>query len=275
MKKIKCIVCGNNKFKTLVRMDSHYNPTIKNLQISKCTKCGLVLMNPQPGQEVIKTFYQDCLFERKRKKRFVNRIKNIYEYSRLKNILKLKPNAKNVLDVGCANGSFLKICKRVGLDVYGTEISENAVEYCKKTLKTQNIFLGDVNGVRNVKKIDVITLWDVFEHLRKPGEYLEHIYKILNSDGLLVIQTMDIASWSYKISKKNWGYFGDQHLFYFSKKTLSRLLGKHGFKIVKTKAYNNTFLHLCLFLYTLPKFFLKKSKFPDYWDLYEYYIVKK
>jgi len=113
-----------------------------------------------------------------------------------------------ILDVGCALGFFLLIAKNQGFDTYGIDISEYAIQEAKKILGT-SVVCNDVE-----KKIpfrdkffDVITCWDVIEHLQNPRLFLKRLSRKLRHGGLLFIETLNYESLSRKLMKENWYYF--------------------------------------------------------------------
>jgi len=82
--------------------------------------------------------------------------------------------------------------------------------------------------------IDIITMWDVIEHVRDPNQYISKIAKIIKPKGLLVLTTGSIDSLMFKIQKRNWHLLiPPQHLFFFNPNSLTLLLSKHGLKVIK------------------------------------------
>ena len=234
----------------------------------------MIFTNPQPSLAQIRSFYPDYLYENKRNKKWMCLFKALFNKKRLNRILKLHPDTKKLLDVGIANGSFLQAAKAKGLDIWGTELSENSVKYCKKLLKTKNIFIGDLSHVPG-SDFDVITMWDVIEHFVNPEEYIAKAGKLLKEGGILAIQTMDTNTLNFKFAKNKWAFFCGQHLFCFNKKLLLRLVERNGFRLIKTVPYDVSFMHLLLFFTKLPEYLFFGGKFPYYFTLFEYYFEKK
>ena len=129
LKKIqKCPVDNNNKFNLLFRKDG--------LNFVKCQKCELIFINPQLNQTGLNLIYSD----KKLSKMFVERVleskvqeefdKNKY-IKTLNELMKIIPKKAKVLDIGCSNGLFLRLCKQYDLDPQGIEISEPTVNYSR------------------------------------------------------------------------------------------------------------------------------------------------
>ena len=157
--------------------------------------------------------------------------KNMRAY--LEGIKKFKRSGK-LLDVGCATGIFMVEAQKDGFEVYGIDVSDYAVKIAKKRfgkcVKRQSV----EKAAYTKKKFDVITMFDVIEHLSDPKKVLDRLAMTLADDGLLVINTGDTESFLAKIQGRDWHFFiPPQHFFYFSEKTLRTLLAKSGFAVIQ------------------------------------------
>ncbi len=157
--------------------------------------------------------------------------KNMTMY--IKSIQKLKPSG-NLLDVGCATGLFMLKAKQAGFNVCGVDVSEYAVKIAKKRFN-KGVIKSSIERVTFPKqKFDVVVMFDLIEHLKDPRKVLERIRIFMKDDGILVINTGDADSFTRRLQGKDWHYFiPPQHFFYFSRKTLDRLLKESGFQVKK------------------------------------------
>jgi SAM-dependent methyltransferase len=117
------------------------------------------------------------------------------------------------------------------LQVEGVDISEDAISYARAELRlpvTATDFLHyEVRG-----NVDVVCLWDTIEHLEKPHLYLEKASRSMNPGGVIAITTGDIGSVVARLRGARWRQIHPPtHLHYFSKATLTRLLGNYGFRV--------------------------------------------
>lgn len=151
----------------------------------------------------------------------------------LSRIKKFKKSGK-LLDGGCATGLFMDIAKDSGFDVSGFDVSAYAVKIARKKFGN-HVKRATVSSAKfPPNSFDVITLFDVIEHLEDPKKDLIHLGKMLKSDGLLMINTGDASSLLARIQGKHWHFFvPPQHLFFFSRKTITQLLEQAGYKVVK------------------------------------------
>jgi 2-polyprenyl-3-methyl-5-hydroxy-6-metoxy-1,4-benzoquinol methylase len=150
--------------------------------------------------------------------------------TRLKSILEYK-NDGLLVEVGCAYGFFLDLAKQY-FEVKGYEICKDAVDYAKGL--SLDVESGDfLKANIPESSVDVITMWDLIEHLVEPQKYVALAKNILKHDGLLCITTGDISSLNARLRREKWRMIHPPtHLHYFSRDTLKLLLEKNGFKIV-------------------------------------------
>lgn len=232
---VSCPICFSKKNKKLYPK--------KYKRIVKCANCGLIYTNPRLKKKYLKHLYSEDYFRNNKSAHFgyenylgdENKILTTFN-SRIEDIEENVAKGR-LLDVGCATGFFMKAAKDRGWVVEGNEISKFASDYAKKNYKF-SIFNEDFLNLPVPKiKYDLITMWDVIEHFYDPISAVKKASNLLNPDGMLVISTPDVNSIPAKITKDKWiGYkLSDEHLTYFSSKTISALLKSGGFEIVKKK----------------------------------------
>lgn len=142
----------------------------------------------------------------------------------------IQPQAK-VLDVGCAFGYFLNCCDEYGLKTYGVDISEYAINEARKATNAE-LFVHDINdGLPMFEDnfFDIITAFDVIEHLTSPYNVLKEIKRILNKNGKLILTTPNINAVGRIFSGSNWHGFKDKtHLYLFPPISLEHLFSQAG-----------------------------------------------
>lgn len=205
-------------------------------RIYRCSSCGLEMTDLQKNYDTFLTEqYAEGYFTGDPHKRayvsyendksyIVRNMKKIFAY-----IPPLKPSG-TLLDVGCAMGYFVELALVRGYDAYGFDPSEFAVEKAKILVGPKRIKQGSVHTIQYASKFfDVITLLDVFEHLRDPIKDLAKLTTFLKDDGILLIATGDTGSLITRLTGRRWTFYNPpQHLFFFSRSTLSKLLGRVG-----------------------------------------------
>jgi 2-polyprenyl-3-methyl-5-hydroxy-6-metoxy-1,4-benzoquinol methylase len=138
------------------------------------------------------------------------------------------------LDVGCAAGFFMAVAQDEGWQVQGVEPSLFVANYASSQMGL-HVYQGTLRDANYPPESwDVVTLWDVLEHMPNPHQELEEIHRVLKRQGILALETQNIDSWLPKILGKNWGHFGHHlHLFHFTPKTITRILADTGFRVLE------------------------------------------
>ena len=209
--------------------------------ITKCTFCGLTQVVPMPTAREIASFYHEDLDHFAP---YIEQIEVHREYFRktLQTVIpakagirvsstKPKPipdqvgNDRRLLDIGCAMGVFLEEAKKIGFRVQGTDVSADAVAYCRK------------KGLRVTRPglergpFDVITAFEVIEHERDPLGMMQRIYSLLKKNGIGVLTTPNHASIWRTLMGKWWvGYHHPEHVTFWDTGSLTFLMKKAGFK---------------------------------------------
>jgi 2-polyprenyl-3-methyl-5-hydroxy-6-metoxy-1,4-benzoquinol methylase len=149
-----------------------------------------------------------------------------------------------ILDLGCSYGSFLSTVKTCLSDcaTYGIDL---APEYGDLLCSQGHHYhCGFFEEVSYDVKFDVITAFEVLEHVKHPGRVLEHAWGSLESDGLIILE---VPNFKYHLVKGKvektllfrlisgedvWGLMPHVHLNFFTPRTLGLFLKDHGFKVV-------------------------------------------
>jgi SAM-dependent methyltransferase len=148
------------------------------------------------------------------------------------------PIAGCLLDVGSATGNFLAAARDRGWTVQGIELSREAAVHARDTygLATK---VGAVEDLLDEKEVyDVITMWDVLEHLRDPRNALSKCHRALKDGGILVMSIPNMTSFDRYLFDSTWvGWEVPRHLYFFDKHTLERLLNEIGFNIIGNRSF--------------------------------------
>lgn len=199
-------------------------------QIVQCRNCGLVYTNPRAGQrEILDTYeaVEDRLYLEEREGRVLTFERHLEPLERMTG----SPEHRALLDVGCHIGVFVEIASQHGWDAWGVEPSHWAVEHARA--RGLNVVCGTLETVDLPEQaFDVITMWDVIEHLTDPRGTIDRAYELLRPGGLLVIHTIDIDSAFAGILGPRWPWLMQMHIFYFSRRTLRAMLEQCGYEVI-------------------------------------------
>jgi SAM-dependent methyltransferase len=148
----------------------------------------------------------------------------VKSYNTLLDEFEVYRNNGKLLDVGCGRGWFLNEAKKRGWEVYGTEYSEAAVKICENNgIKMTAGKLSSDSFPQN--EFDVITSFEVIEHINNPLEELSNINLFLRKGGLFYCTTPNFNSLLRYNLKEDYNVIGyPEHLSYYTRKTLNKLL---------------------------------------------------
>jgi 2-polyprenyl-3-methyl-5-hydroxy-6-metoxy-1,4-benzoquinol methylase len=138
-----------------------------------------------------------------------------------------------LLDVGCGRGWFLTEAKKRGWEVYGTEYSETAVKICEASGIAMRAGKLDPAAFAGIT-FDVITSFEVIEHINNPNEELQNIHTLLRTGGLFYCTTPNFNSLLRYYLRAGYNVIEyPEHLSYYTKKTLNYVAKKNGFRVLK------------------------------------------
>jgi len=139
-----------------------------------------------------------------------------------------------VADIGCGGGSFLDFLSGVASEIIAIEPSEIYQKgLSKKGYKVYSYAKLALNNYKN--KIDIVTSFDVIEHVENPLLFMQEIYGLLGDGGCAIIGTPSDAPIMRKLLGKVYEkfLFNYQHPWVFSQKNFELICYKAGFKHVK------------------------------------------
>jgi SAM-dependent methyltransferase len=201
--------------------------------IVQCRQCGLVYTDPRPdGADIIETYQavEDPLYVEEREGRVLTFEHHLKPLEQLTG----SPDDRLLLDVGAYTGVFVEIAARHGWDAWGVEPSRWAVEQARaRGLHVVHGTLG--TAVLPEATFDVVTMWDVIEHLTDPRGTLEQAHRLLSPGGLLVVHTIDIESPFARLMGARWPWLMEMHIYYFSRRTLRAMLEACGFQVLSDR----------------------------------------
>ncbi|QDU69062.1 class I SAM-dependent methyltransferase [Engelhardtia mirabilis] len=140
-----------------------------------------------------------------------------------------------VLDVGCAAGYFLSVMQSEGWDVTGLEPSDAIRPQAAERIGAQNVRAGLLGQVDLPKgHYDLITFWDVIEHIPDVVGALKVAREHLAPGGKLLIETQNVDSRAAAMLGKAWQHYKHaEHIYHFNPKTLGRVMDEAGFQVLE------------------------------------------
>jgi len=136
-----------------------------------------------------------------------------------------RPDGK-LLEVGCARGDFLHVAREF-FDVRGVEPNPELADSSSQVAPVHR----DIIERTPWNGFDVVASFHVIEHVDSPRSFIAAAAERLKPGGLMVIETPNIDSLPFKLMKGRWRQFIPEHYFFFSAKTLSRLLADYNLRV--------------------------------------------
>jgi 2-polyprenyl-3-methyl-5-hydroxy-6-metoxy-1,4-benzoquinol methylase len=217
----------------------------------QCGGCGYIFDNPRPTLDELVRFYSkptkydSWLNQLKARDRMWKRRLNRLRSTRRPGVL---------LDVGAGIGQFLALARGSYTEVYGTEVSDTAIQIAKQKYQL-DLFPSTLENLAVEGQVfDNITVFHVLEHVPDPRSLLKTCHRLLCPQGILVIavpnEVASLRAFAKRVLQKtrlrkpqrvgNFGLplinleadSGEVHLSHFTPKVLQRLLQTEGFSIV-------------------------------------------
>jgi 2-polyprenyl-3-methyl-5-hydroxy-6-metoxy-1,4-benzoquinol methylase len=230
-----CPLCGSNAYDTAFQEPPY--------TVRRCRSCGLGWVTPRFARERLAEIY-------KAESYWTSPSPKVQGYSdyrgderlyvdtfrrRLDFVLRDGPRSGRALDVGCAAGFCMQAMRERGFETYGLEISARIAEHARDRFGFDTIHVGPLEDAPYADNFfDLVTMWDVVEHVVDPRALLARARAILKPDGLLVIETQDIDSRFARLLGPRWHHYKhEEHIYHFTASTITRLLGDCGFGVHK------------------------------------------
>ena len=199
-------------------VDKTYDMRLYGLSLVLCTECTLVQLRESTPPEVLYT--ENYGYRSGINGTIRADLKDIVEKA-----TKLKPNPKIVVDIGANDGTLLSN--------YDKSIRRIAIEPIKKFAKEAQQYSTEViNDFFNADKLnfkaDIITVISCFYDLEDPNKFAEDLVKILDDDGIIIIEQNYLATMLQNVAFDN---IVHEHIEYYSLKSLEHLLNSHGLEV--------------------------------------------
>ena len=223
-----CVVCGES---------DQFDPTLDIL--ARCRACGFVTWRgEQPEQELYDeryfagVDYPDYLGNEAALRRSMRR--------HLEQMFRHAPQRGSLLEIGCAYGFFLDEARRHFRRVVGLDIAAGPAAAAHQRFQVETVAGDFLRLPFDEQVFDVICMWDTIEHLARPDLFIAKARRLLRPGGHLFLTTGDISSFNARRRGAAWRQIHPpSHVHYFSRQSIARLLGRHGFSPIgfETAAY--------------------------------------
>lgn len=233
MEHVACTLCGRDTA-------SQYC-TVGKFKVVRCANCGLFYTNPRMPSPLASEIYSESYFASHDPSvigydDYSLHAKGLKEvFSEHLNVIErfVCPPAC-IIDIGCAFGYFLEIALSRGWSVRGVEVSAFAAAKAMEHTGAR-VHVGALKSAAlEASTFDAATMWDMLEHSFDPKEELSETNRVLKPGGYLFLSVPDAGSLLARLMGPHWFGFKSaaEHNYFFSRRTLGRLLEESGFEIV-------------------------------------------
>lgn len=210
----------------------------EHAQIVACQECGHLYANPTWEPSELLSAYsdvEDTVYLAERSGRELTFQRHLQRLQRLTG----PADGRSALDVGAYIGVFVEVAQAAGWRAVGLEPSRWAVQTARArglTMIEGTLTAPELLG----RQFDLITLWDVIEHVLDPRAELSRAHALLRPGGWLAVHTMDSASPTARLMGSRWPWLMEMHVHFFSRPLLADLLQQVGFDVVEMHTAGRT-----------------------------------
>lgn len=225
-----CEVCYSTAAAPLFDKAEHH--------FTRCRECGLERISPQPSDATLAQIYGAHYYDAWGLDRGEDTVaalkKRTFAYV-LGKLPRPTPGAR-LLDCGAATGFLIEVAEALGYRSYAVELSQFGADAIAAKIGAARVHCGQLEDATFADArpgdFDVVTMCDYIEHVRDPRAILGQARRLLAPGGTLAITTPDTSSPSHRLLGTGWTHYKLEHLFYFDRKNLARLLREAGFASV-------------------------------------------
>jgi SAM-dependent methyltransferase len=255
---VACYLCGSFDAREFIWAEDDLGGRPGRFRFVKCASCGLVYQNPRVTLAGIMGYYDDTYIAHRRKRDWgfltplFEQAMNKLDAEKLRIVSRyvaLQGDC-DVLDVGCAVGTFLAAVRRAtGARVAGVDFKDLSAA---TTLRDVEFHCGlfydlELPGDR----FDLVTMWHFLEHDYDPLRSLATAHRVMKPQGTLVIEVPRLDSRTFNWFGRRWpGLQAPQHTVLYDREQLLRAVTRSGFEVVDYLPYGAFPAYFYVFLGT-------------------------
>ncbi len=227
-------LCGDGDTTLVATTDRHGIPSPTLL----CRRCGTLFVSPRPDEAALKRFYNEDYFD-------LYASKSAIDEGALFDIQRRQggdvasfvegagvPAPGVVYDIGCGTGGMLSVFADKGAAIAGADYAENLVAYGNGRLGAESLVMGGIEALIGRPPADLLIASHLVEHLSDPVGWATSLRDVVSEGGHVYILTPGLRTGVTMMEGVN-AQFLNMHLYYFTLGTLSMVMGRAGFSLVK------------------------------------------
>ncbi|MBT8058844.1 MAG: class I SAM-dependent methyltransferase [Xanthomonadales bacterium] len=221
-----CPLCSNVQADTLGVKEGY--------PVVRCRNCDLYYLQPMPGSEELAAIYDDYdsteMYLRKYRKKILTAT---YKQKLVGRYLGSGP--KRFLDIGCNVGAVCEAARRQGFESTGIDLDEPTLQKARELSPGCRFeCMTSYELAERGEKFDLVFCTEVLEHVPETHEFAASFRDLLNDRGVLYLTTPDAGHRRVPADFISWDEVKPpQHLIFYGRDTVTRLLEAHGFEIIR------------------------------------------
>ncbi|MBN2377989.1 MAG: class I SAM-dependent methyltransferase [Sedimentisphaerales bacterium] len=256
--RVNCNLCGADDTEIYHRERLPYFEQLLDFQIVRCRQCGLVYTNPRltdhnatylfgtdfnPKQIEAHAHAKQTVFERA-----LNEIITLYQSNNpnaaapVENSPPPAPNSPTLLDIGCGSGHFVALARKHNFQASGIEPTPASARYATEILNIP-VHIGPIADIElPPQSFDIITAWDVIEHVADPLDVMQRCANWLRPGGILALRFPSSTWQKIKalilhnlLASRRPVFSPTMHLYFFNVRTFTQLAQRVGLTVLKAK----------------------------------------
>jgi SAM-dependent methyltransferase len=227
---VACPVCGAAALAEYCCVPSLFNAG-ESIRYERCGGCDVVFRNPRLPAGARLDSYRDRVMTTAQKA-LVPRTQTHYRcVARRLRALQPPGAGRRLFDFGCGAGGFLIEARAVGFDPVGLELNRDLARHVRETYGI-GVHSGEISDADfPQERFDLITSFQVFEHLLDPRAVLVELARHLAPSGLLLVEVPNLHD--VRERRRRGATMDDSHLFYFNERSLGGLMRSCGLRVVE------------------------------------------
>jgi SAM-dependent methyltransferase len=232
---LTCVGCGGVHFDPFFVGPDRLQEKPGCYQLWRCQMCNTMALYPQPSTEETAGYYPEDYvpYQPGLASGLLPRLSTLYGTSKqVSRILRKMNRPGRALDIGCGTGNFLSALQQQGWATHGLEINPH-IAWFVHAQRGLDIVVGDSLSTAFADgTFDLITFWDVLEHLPDPRQALREARRLARTSALLIIGIPNPESLEAHIFDRYWaGWDVPRHLWLFPRQILIQMLQETGWNV--------------------------------------------
>ena len=237
MESISCPICSSDEGSIAYSFPPYY--------VRHCRECGFFFLSPRLTQAAILQIYRQETYFSSESEGYTSYKDQEFTLRRtfrkfLSNLERRGLTRGRLLEIGCGYGYLIDEARKFFNERVATDFSAQAIAIAKRY--ADRVYQGDIANVPSGEMFDCIIATHVIEHTYQPKKFIDSLIDRLSPGGRLILAAPNMGGFWRFIMGHRWPSFKiPEHVLYFDRHSLTRLLRECGLQEVNTLPYPHAF----------------------------------